>query len=188
MGDASQDFRSHTAPEWSRDAATAAAAYQELRRRLGQRLLEEERTSEHGHAHWDAYRLAKADPSLHPLLLDALRGEPDQLMALDPLWVLIEGEDRALARSALDALAPGSAEQLKAERHAHDVALVRAAAAGDVGPTEPADTWSSWAQRQASGVATDLRVLDLLAENGFSRRVRAEARERARHLRRATGS
>jgi len=188
MEDANWESGSHPAPEWSRDAATAAAAYQELRRRLGQRLLDEERTSEHGHARWDAYRLAKADPSLHPLLLGALRGEPDQWMALDPLYVLIESEDRALARSALDALAPGSPQQLKAEQHAHDVALVRAAAAGDVGPAEPADTWSSWAQGQASSVAADLRVLDLLAENGFSRRVRAQARERARRLKRAAGS
>lgn len=92
-------------PGWTRDAATAAAAYDELRHRLGERLVEAERTSDHGHAHWDAYRLAKKDPSLHRLLLDALRGEPDQLMALDPVITFVEGDDPTLARLALDVLA-----------------------------------------------------------------------------------
>lgn len=170
-------------PEWARDAKTAAGAYHELRHQLGQRLVEEERTSEHGHAHWDAYRLAMEDPSLHRLLLDTLRGEPDQGMALGPVFDLIEGDDPALARMALDVLAPGSREQLMAEQRARDVLLIRAAAAGDVSSEEPADTWSHWAQRQACRTATDLQVLDLLASNGISRHVRAQATERARRRR-----
>ncbi|WP_069387461.1 hypothetical protein [Cellulosimicrobium cellulans] len=171
-------------PEWSRDAARAAAAYRELRDRLGERLVDEERTSEHGHAHWDAYRLAMEDPSLHRLLLDVLRGEPDQVMALSPVLAVVDGDDPALARSALDVLVPGSKEQRLAEQRAHDVAVVRAAAAGDAGSEEPADTWSPWAQGRASSTATDLRVLDRLTADGFSRRVRVQARDRARRLRR----
>lgn len=173
--------------EWSRGAATAAAAYRELCARLGERLVHEERASEHGHAPWDAYRLAMDEPSLHRLLLDALRGEPDQVMALGPVLAVVEGDDAALARSALDVLAPGSREQLLAEQRAHDVAVVRAAAAGDAGSAEPADTWSPWAQGRASGTATDLRVLDVLTANGISRRVRGQARDRARRVRRAAG-
>jgi hypothetical protein len=172
-------------PEWSRDAATAAAAYQELCHRLGRRLIDEERVSEHGHLHWDAYRLAMEDPSLHRLLLDALRGEPDQVMALSPLFGFIEGDDPDHARAALAVLSPGSRQQLVAEPRALDVALVRAAAAGDADAHEPADTWSAWAQRRACHTATDLRVLDTLAATGFSRHVRAQARERARRRRRA---
>lgn len=43
--------------------------------------------------------------------------------------------------------------------------------------------WSSWAQRQACRTATDLQVLDLLASNGISRHVRAQATDRARSRR-----
>ncbi|NNH07587.1 hypothetical protein [Cellulomonas fimi] len=166
----------------------AAVAYQELRRRLGQRLVEEERTSEHGYAHWDAYRLALEDPSLHQLLLEALRAEPAQGMALGPVFSFIEGDDPALAVSALGVLAPGSREQVMAEQRARDVARVRAAALGEAGSFEPADRWSRWAQHEASRTATDLRVLDLLASRGPSRRVRAQAAERARRCRKARGS
>ncbi|NYD85633.1 hypothetical protein [Cellulomonas oligotrophica] len=184
MGDSRRAGRpSSDPPGWTRDAATAAAAYDELRHRLGERLVEAERTSDHGHAHWDAYRLAKKDPSLHRLLLDALRGEPDQLMALDPVITFVEGDDPTLARLALDVLAPGSSEQHMAEQRAHDVALVRAAAAGEAGSGGPADTWSAWAQRRACCTATDLQVLDRLASDGVSRHVRAQATQRARRLR-----
>ena len=176
------------APEWTRDATTAAAAYEQLRHRLGPRLVDEERHNGHDHPHWDAYRLAIEEPSLHRLLLDALRGEPDQVMALEPVFAFIEGDDPSLAQMALGVLAPGSREQLMAEQRASDVALVRAAAAGDIGSAEPADTWSKWAQRRACGTATDLRVLDLLASNGFSRHVRAQAAERARRFRRERGT
>ena len=123
------------------------------------------------------------DPSLHRLLLATLRGEPDQGMALGPVFELIEGDDPALARLALDVLAPGGREQLMAEQRARDVVLVRAAGNGAAISGEPADTWSPWAQRQACRTATDLQVLDLLASNGISRHVRAQATERARLVR-----
>ncbi|QHT54725.1 hypothetical protein GXP71_00480 [Cellulomonas sp. H30R-01] len=96
------------------------------------------------------------------------------------MFAVIEGEDPALSRLALDVLEPGSREQLMAEQRARDVVLVRAAAAGDASSGEPADTWSPWAQRRACRTATDLQVLDLLGSNGFSRDVRAKATERAR--------
>jgi len=170
-------------PDWTRDA-TAAAAYQELRHRLGQRLVEEEQASDTCDPRSDAYHLAAQDPSLHRLLLEVLRGEPDEGIALSPLFAVIEGDDLALSRLALDVLEPGSGEQLMAKQRARDVVLVRAAAAGDASSGEPADTWSPWAQRRACRTATDLQVLDVLGSNGFSRHVRAQATERARRRRR----
>lgn len=149
---------SEITPEWTRDAASAAAAYEELRQRLGQRLVDEERTSDHGHAHQDVYRLAMEQSTLHRLLLHALRGEPERGMALGLVFEFIGGDDPPLAQIALGVLAPGSREPLMADQRTRDVVLVRA--------------------------ATDLRVLDLLASSGSSRHVRAQATERARRIRR----
>lgn len=177
-----------TPPEWTRDAASAATAYAELRRRLGRRLVEEERTSEHGHAHWDAYRLAMEEPTLHVLLLDVLCGEPDQGMALAPVFAVIEEGDPVLVSAALGVLVPGSREQLMAEQRARDVDILRAAVAGDAGSAPPADTWTPWVQRRVCITATDLEVLDVLAARGMSRHVRAQAAQRARRLRRESSA
>lgn len=128
---------------------------------------------------WQLYRQALGSEVHHALLLAALRHEPDPQLALAVAYLAISALPAVSHREWISLL-PESVRH-KAQERSVEVTLLRRAVAGRLTRDEiDPHRWTDWLQRRMAAEATDRTVVDQLADNGRTKRVRAAAIQRSR--------
>lgn len=132
------------------------------------------------HARWEIYQRALVERLHDAMTLRALREDPDPVLVSATVVRALEvvpADDQA---EWLDVLSPGPDRDF-AERRAAEMELLRHLMHTTVDfDIDAADvrSWSNWLQRQAVEQVSSQRVLDLLATDGNTKRIRSRARER----------
>lgn len=128
---------------------------------------------------WQLYRQALESEDHHPPLLAALRHEPDPQPALAVAYLAISALP-AESHGEWISFLPESVRH-KAQERSVEVTLLRRAVAGRLTRDEiDPHRWMDWLQRRMAAEATDRAVVDQLADNGRTKRVRAAATQRSR--------
>lgn len=141
------------------------------------------------HARWVVFQAAlergHGDPAWG-LLEQALKAEPDQVMATSAVLRVLELVDSDEHARWLDTLASGNRSY--AEARSSDIrTLTRATSEPFLGPDElDVDGWTDWLQLRAARQSPDPTLLQLLASAGRTKRIRQTAGERLREVRSST--
>jgi hypothetical protein len=137
-----------------------------------------------GHVRWNIYRQAMDMPSLWPELLDVVPEEPDLAIASSVVLGMLGRTPEGMREKWVELLPPGRPHDVAATR-AREIGILESFARQD--PDAPLDlpapdSWSNWLQLRLATSVNVKVLLDLLARQGRTRRIRASASE---HLRRA---
>ena len=131
------------------------------------------------HVRWELYREALRQGVLEPLLA-AVAADPDHDMASGAVVAALEQVLPAERERWVTVTSGWSTADFVARR-AHELSVLESVTrtAGDDAAqavaAEDVDTWSDWLQHRASGPTTRPAVLDALAANGRTRRIRFRA-------------
>ncbi|MEV0842147.1 hypothetical protein AB0I55_21735 [Actinocatenispora sera] len=129
---------------------------------------------------WQLYRQALGSEDHHPLLA-ALRHEPDPQLGLSVAYLAISMLPDAL-HPAWTSVVPELLRHKAAERSA-EVSMLRRAVVGRLAPEEIEPTsWTNWLQLRIASQAIDRAIVDDLADNGRTKRIRNAATLRSRSL------
>ncbi|GIL29855.1 hypothetical protein NUM_51090 [Actinocatenispora comari] len=130
---------------------------------------------------WQLYRQALGSEDHHPLLLAALRHEPDPQLVLSVAYLAISMLPDAL-HPAWTSVVPELLRHKAAERSA-EVSMLRRAVVGRLASEEIEPTsWTNWLQLRMASQAIDRAIVDDLADNGRTKRIRNAATLRSRSL------
>jgi hypothetical protein len=141
------------------------------------------------HDRYQVYRTAMRDSPRRPLLLACLRQDPDRVMVSGVVVDLLEVIPAADRRAVLDEVRDSRDSFVR--RRADELGLLEQLATGSHGagrhePTEEAVerllAATDWLQRRVAAEATDVVVLEALAERGRTRRIRECGRDRLRQI------
>ena len=129
------------------------------------------------HVRWEVYQKVVDLAEARDQLRAALRLEP--VLSLAAAVVVLAFEHVPVGERAgwVGALK----EEVRAfpERRMAELEILEACRAGELAPASvDLDEWSDWLQRRVAQTATDLAVLELLAERGRTKAIRAAATER----------
>ena len=139
------------------------------------------------HGRWPLYDEALRRPEANPVLLRLVGLEPNEGIAVSIVLQMVEAVDEAEQDRWVWAL-PADRRGF-ARWRAREVGIARRVAGEGVGPDElDVEQWSDWLQRRVARDGGQLAVLDALAVDGRSRRVRAQAAEHARRARKRLSS
>lgn len=134
------------------------------------------------HARWAIYEAAMHRPEARPALLRLVRLEPEHVLAETVVLRMLEEVDEADQGSWIEAQ-PVDGRGLTRWR-AREVSVARSVAGTGADPDDlDVGQWSDWLQRRVAQDSGRLGVLDALAADGRTRRVRAMAAESARRRR-----
>ncbi len=131
------------------------------------------------HARWAVYRRAMGVPKMWERLADAVREEPDQAVALSVVLCMLERVPTADRERWPQVIASLQKREF-AQRRAEELAVLERAMAG--ADSHEAE-WSRWLQERLSERATSVDLLERLAAEGATKRIRRTAAERRRILR-----
>ncbi|NRQ38842.1 hypothetical protein HII36_44525 [Nonomuraea sp. NN258] len=137
------------------------------------------------HQRWALYDLAIREGVGRDLLFRLLPLEPDLPMASSVVVQLVERVDPEERAAWVGRIPPEQRDY--ALRRVGELEIVDAVAAGELPAGQVAqrlDGWSDWVQRRITECVRDPAVLEIMAERGRTRRVRGQAGEERRRLRR----
>lgn len=130
------------------------------------------------HARWVLYQKAMASPGGWSLLQRALETEPDPAVALSVVLHMLERLPARERESWVRALRSADKREY-AQRRAEELQILESILHGR--ELDSVD-WSVWLQRKLAEQASDVGILERLAQHGETKRVRRMAAERLRCL------
>jgi hypothetical protein len=136
--------------------------------------------------HWARFELylaalAHGGAAIEPLR-QALKAEPDECLLYDLPWTFTERATSPEQRAVAFTLPFGEARRAELEKHAAEIDLVAAVLGGARVEQGAVGGWSQWVQHRVTDRCTDPKILSQIADEGTTRRVRAEAAEKVRRI------
>lgn len=131
------------------------------------------------HDRWHLYQDALPEPRLHHHLRAALGHEPDSSVVTSVVLLAFDLDPTPERRDGWVASLSGEARDFVARR-AHELVVLEAARGGGEMEDDDVTGWTHWLQRSAAEQATVRWVLEALAAEGQTRKIRNIATERLR--------
>lgn len=158
-------------------------SFEERLTALAERVGDEHRSVQDGHARWGIYSQAIQITEAWPELLELLKDEPDKSIASSAIVNLLEVLPESRRSDFVSVLPAGRIRDYAATRAQELLVLENLPSRGSVPDAEPSVlSWSAWLQLRAANSAENGHILEILSTAGATKRIRSAARERLRLL------